>query len=67
MDCKKWESLARRVDYNLHKGYTIHNSWARLHNHLAQVVYNVEGKEMTLRQISERDELDDLQLTIEVS
>ena len=53
----KWESLARQVDYKLHKGYVIHNTWARRHNNLAQVVYNVEGKERTLRQISERDDL----------
>ena len=68
MECqKKWESLARRVDYDLHKGYTIHNTWARLHNRHDQVVYNVNGKELTLRQISEREQLDDAQLTIEVS
>ena len=64
MDCKKWESLDRQVNHDLHKGYTIHNTWARRHNQLAQVVYNVNGKEMTLRQISERDELDGLQLPL---
>ena len=54
---EKWESLARHADYNLHKGYVIHNTWARHHNRLDQVVYNVEGKELTLRQICERDDL----------
>ena len=56
-ELKKWESLARRIDYNLHKGYTTHNTWARRHDRHDQVVYNVEGKELTLRQISERDDL----------
>ena len=60
----KWESLARQVDYNLHKGYTTHNTWARLHNRHDQVVYNVNGKELTLRQISEREKKDESQLTL---
>ena len=60
----KWEARANRVDYNLHKGYTIHNSWARLHNRHEELVYNVDGKELTLRQIWEREHLTDPQLIL---
>ena len=56
-EMEKWESLARRVEYKMHAGYTIHNSTVRRHNRHDQVVYNVNGKELTLRQISERDDL----------
>ena len=59
----KWEAR-NRVGYELHKGYTIHNLWARQHNRHDQLVYNVNGKELTLRQISEREERDDSQLTL---
>ena len=62
----KWEFRANSTQYKLHKGYTTHNIWARRHNRLDQYVYNVDGKELTLRQIHERDTLD-AQLTIEVS
>ena len=42
----------------MHAGYTIHNSTVRRHNRQDQVVYDVgDGKELTLRQISERDDL----------
>ena len=69
-DEKRWEVRADSVEYKLHKGYRIHNLWARQHNRHAESVYDVKGKERTLRQIYERDnpdELDGLQLTIEVS
>ena len=56
-EMEKWESLARRVGYDLHKGYTIHNKAVRRLEQYDRVVYDVEGKEMTLRQISERDDL----------
>ena len=62
----EWEVRAYRVEYKLHKGYTIHNLWARQHNRHEDCIYDVEGKEMTLREIHER-QLDDSQLTIEVS
>ena len=52
-----WEARSNRVGYKLHKSYTIHNLWARQHNRHEDCVYNVDGKEMTLRQISERDDL----------
>ena len=65
-DEKRWEFRADSVKYKLHKSYTIHNSWARQHNRHDECIYNVEGKEKTLREICERDTLD-AQLTIEVS
>ena len=66
----KWEVRAYRVEYKLHKSYTIHNLWARQHNRHEECIYDVDGKEMTLRQISEREERkerDNSQLTFEVS
>lgn len=55
-EMEKWESIARRVKYNLHKGYTIHNQWVRQRGQYDKVVYDVDGKELTLRQIYDRDE-----------
>ena len=60
----KWEFRADSVEYKLHKSYGIHNLWARQHNRHDECVYNVEGKEKTLRQIHEREQLDGSQLTI---
>ena len=51
----KWEFLANSVEYKLHKSYTTHNLWARQHSRHEDCVYDVDGKELTLRQIHERD------------
>ena len=62
----KWEVRADSTQYKLHKSYTIHNLWARQHNRHEVCVYDVDGKEMTLLEIHERESLD-AQLAIEVS
>ena len=51
MTDNKWERLANRVPYPLHKGYIIHNTWARRMNRFDECVYDVDGKEKTLRQL----------------
>ena len=58
-EMEKWESFARQVKYNLHKGYTFHNSVVRQLGRYDQVVYDMEGKERTLREIYERDKSND--------
>ena len=59
-----WEARADSTQYPLHKSYTTHNLWARQHNRHEDCVYDVDGKEMTLREIHD---LLDAQLAIEVS
>ena len=65
LEKEKWEARSIGIGYNLHKGYTIHNETVRRHGRYQDVVYNVDGKELTLKQIWEREnESSDQQLQL---
>ena len=56
-DKSKWERLADACSHPLHEGYSIHNLTVRQMNRFEKCVYNVNGKEKTLAQICQQEEL----------